>query len=106
MTTRKNTQSSYSKELIKKYGRVSFGRFLKAWRDSEDLSQTEFSKLLDLSPANVNDLERGRRIPTPARAKKIAKKLKLPVIALVAMVVEDRLLREGLNYSVVLSEVA
>ncbi|MFX5956878.1 helix-turn-helix transcriptional regulator, partial [Acinetobacter baumannii] len=82
---------TYSEELRKKYGRISFGAFLAAWRTADDLSQTAFAKKLGLSAANLCDLEQGRRIPSPARARKIAKKLGLPEKSLVAMALEDAL---------------
>lgn len=42
MTTKEIT--SYSDELRKKYGRISFGNFLIAWRTADDLPQTVFAK--------------------------------------------------------------
>jgi transcriptional regulator with XRE-family HTH domain len=50
-----------------------------AEREAEDFSQTAFAKKIGLSVQNLNDLEKGRRIPTPSRAARIAKKLGLPV---------------------------
>ena len=98
--------SSYSEELRKKYGRITFGRFLQSWRESEGLTQSQFAKKLGLSSANLCDLEHSRRIPSPDRARRIAKKLGLPEKGLVALAVEDILHREGMNYSVELKEVA
>ena len=97
---------SYSDELRKQYGRITFGRFLVSWRASEGLSQVEFSKKLGLSAANLCDLEQRRRIPSPARAKKIAKKLGLPEKGLVTIALEDALEKDGLKYTVELREVA
>jgi len=97
---------SYSEVLKKKYGRINFGRFLVAWRTSENLSQAAFAKKIGLSPANLCDLEQGRRIPSPARAKKIAKKLGLPERGLVALALEDVLVREGMKYKVELKDAA
>lgn len=104
MTTKETT--SYSDELRKKYGRISFGNFLIAWRTADDLPQTVFAKKLSLSASNLCDLEQGRRIPSPSRAKKIAKKLGLPEKSLVAMALEDVLLREGMSYIVELKDIA
>lgn len=104
MRTKKTT--NYIEELEKKYGRISFGRFLISWRLSENLTQKEFAKKLRLSSANLCDLEQGRRIPTPSRAKKIAEKLGLPEKGILIMILEDRLHQEGLRYSVELKEVA
>ena len=96
----------YSDELRKKYGRITFGRFLLSWRESEGMTQSQFAKKLGLSSANICDIEQGRRIPSPDRARKIAKKLGLPEKGLVAIAMEDVLYREGMKYSVELKEVA
>jgi transcriptional regulator with XRE-family HTH domain len=105
MSTEKKYRS-YSDELKKKYGRVSFARFLISWRECDELTQAEFAKKLGMSSANLCDLEQGRRIPSPDRARKIAKKLGLPEMGLVAKALEDVLYREGMKYSVELREVA
>ena len=97
MNTRK---SFYGKELQKTYGRMTFGRFLISWRESEELTQAAFARKLGLSPANLCDLEQGRRIPSPTRAKKIAKKLGLPEMGVIAMALQDTLYEEGIKYSV------
>ena len=73
---------------------------LKAWRESEELSQTAFSKKLGLSVQNLNDLEKGRRIPTPSRAARIAKKLGLPEMGMIQLALRDSLLKEGFKYDV------
>lgn len=106
MTTKYKYKTLYSEELEKKYGRVSFGKFLASWRLCEEWTQKEFAKKLAISPANLCDLEQGRRIPSPSRAKKIAKKLGLSEKAILIMVLEDRLHQEGLHYKVELKEVA
>ncbi len=105
MSTEKKSES-YSQELKKKYGRVSFARFLWYWRECEEMTQVQFAKKLGMSPANLCDLEQGRRIPSPDRARKIAKKLGLPEMGLVAKALEDVLYREGMKYSVELKQVA
>ncbi len=96
----------YSEELRKKYGRVSFGRFLIAWREAEDLTQAQFARKVGLSPANLCDIEQGRRVPSPSRARKIARKLGLPEKGVVALALEDSLYWEGFRYTVELKDVA
>jgi transcriptional regulator with XRE-family HTH domain len=100
-----NTKSAFAK-LEKKYGQLSFGGILRAWRESEELSQTSFAKKLGLSVQNLNDIEKGRRIPTPTRASQIAKKLGLPEKGFIQIVIRDSLLKEGFHYIVRLEEVA
>lgn len=92
-------------KLEKQYGTLTFGKMLNAWRLSMDLSQTAFAKKLNLSVQNLNDLEKGRRIPSPRRAAKIAKKLGLPEIGLIQLALRDSLIKEGFHYEVKLRAV-
>jgi transcriptional regulator with XRE-family HTH domain len=94
------TTKSYFEKLEKKYGVMTFADMLKAWREAEDLSQTSFAKKLGLSVQNLNDLEKGRRIPSPTRAAKIAKKLGLPEMGLIQLALRDSLVKEGFDYDV------
>ncbi|MBT4791429.1 MAG: XRE family transcriptional regulator, partial [Halobacteriovoraceae bacterium] len=48
----------------------------------------------------------GRRIPSPVRAANIAKKLKLPVKAVIEFSLRDALEAEGFKYNVSLEESA
>lgn len=91
---------SYFEKLEKKYGVTSFGSLLKAWRESDNINQTSFAKKMGLSVQNLNDLEKGRRIPTPARAARIAKKLGLPEVGLIQLAIRDSLAKEGFHYEV------
>jgi transcriptional regulator with XRE-family HTH domain len=87
-------------ELEKKHGRLTLGSVLRAWRQCDEQSQTEFAKKLGLSVQNLNDLEKGRRIPSPTRAAKIAKKLGLPEMVLIQLALRDSLYKEGFRYQV------
>lgn len=91
---------SYFEKLEKQYGSLTFGDLLKAWREGEDLSQTAFAKKIGLSVQNLNDLEKGRRIPSPTRAARIARKLGLPETALIQLALRDSLAKEGFHYEV------
>lgn len=94
-----NTKSYFSK-LEKQYGTLTFGSLLKAWRESDELSQTAFAKKIGLSVQNLNDLEKGRRIPSPTRAARIAKKLGLPEAGMIEIALRDSLTKEGFHYEV------
>lgn len=103
MTTKKK---SYFNELEKTFGKLTFGEALKALREIEDATQAEFSKKLGFSVQNLCDIEKGRRIPSPARAAKIAKKLNLPEKAMIEFALRDSLEAEGLKYIVSLEKSA
>lgn len=89
-----------SKDLAKDYGALSFGEILRSHRLSEELSQIEFAKKLHLSPANLCDLEKGRKIPSPLRATKIAKNLGLAAAFLIQVALQDALRLEKLDFKV------
>lgn len=91
---------SYFEKIEKKYGVMTFADMLKAWREAEDISQTAFAKKVGLSVQNLNDLEKGRRIPSPSRAAKIAKKLGLPERGMIQLALKDALVKEGFDYEV------
>lgn len=94
------TTKSYFEKLERKFGVLSFADMLKAWREAEDMSQTAFAKKVGLSVQNLNDLEKGRRIPSASRAARIAKKLGLPEMGLIQLTLRDSLMKEGFNYDV------
>jgi transcriptional regulator with XRE-family HTH domain len=94
------TTKSYLEKLEKLYGPLTFGGLLKAWRESEEMTQTAFAKKIGLSVQNLNDLEKRRRIPTPTRAARIAKKLGLPQKGMIQLALRDSLAKEGFKYEV------
>lgn len=94
------TTKSYFEKLEKKYGTLTFASMLRSWREAEDMSQTAFAKKIGLSVQNLNDLEKGRRIPSPSRAVKIAKKLGIAEIGVIQLVLRDSLRQEGFDYDV------
>lgn len=94
------TTKAYTEILEKKYGRLTFADVLKSWRQADEISQTTFAKKLGLSVQNLNDLEKGRRIPSPTRAAKIAKKLGVPEMSLIQLALRDSLVKDGFDYKV------
>ena len=96
------TKKSYTEELEKKFGPLTFAKILRSWRICDEMTQTAFAKRLGLSVQNLNDLEKGRRIPSPKRAARIAKKLGLPEAGLIQIALRDALRKEGFKYEVIL----
>lgn len=94
---------SLTEKWEKEFGRLTFGAVLQAWRLSDDLSQTAFAKKLGISVQNLNDLEKQRRIPSPARAAKIAKKIGISEMVLIQLALRDSLQKEGFHYDVILT---
>lgn len=87
-------------EIEKEFGPLTFARLLKAHRYGEELTQVELSKLLKISKQGLNDLERGRRIPSIRRAIQIARKLGLMEDLAVQLVLQDQVRKEKLNLTV------
>jgi transcriptional regulator with XRE-family HTH domain len=94
------TKKSYFQKLEEQHGPLTFGGMLRSWRESEEMTQTSFAKMVGLSVQNLNDLEKGRRIPSPSRAARIAKKLGLPEVGLIQLALRDALAKEGFHYAV------
>ncbi|MCY4644635.1 MAG: helix-turn-helix transcriptional regulator [Bacteriovoracales bacterium] len=88
------------------YGAMSFGDTLKAWRECEEMTQAQFSKKLSMSPSSLGDLESGRRIPTPSRVVRIAKKLGIGEAPLILLSLRDYLRSHGLEYQIDLKKSA
>jgi DNA-binding XRE family transcriptional regulator len=86
------------KDLEKQFGPLTFSKFIKSWRISEDFSQTIFAKKLGISKANLCDIEKNRKRVSITRAAKIAKVLKLPVEGIVLIALEDMIREAGLKF--------
>lgn len=95
MTTKKKIISV--RDLENKFGRLTFGRILESCRQSEDITQKDFAYKLAITPSSLCDLEKGRRIPSLGRARKIAQALDLNEVVVLQTVLQDQLDREGLD---------
>jgi transcriptional regulator with XRE-family HTH domain len=80
-----------SSDLEKRFGVMTFGLFIKAFREADNLSQTQFANKLNISRANLCDLEKGRKIASPLRAARIAKKIGVAPELLVKLTLQDSL---------------
>lgn len=89
-----------TKELEKEIGGLTFGKLLEAYRKAEGYSQREFSEILEISPSSLCDLEKGRKIPTPSRALKIANILGVSENLWVEVALQDQLNEQGVELKV------
>jgi transcriptional regulator with XRE-family HTH domain len=53
----------------------TFGTMLAAIRESKEMSQADFARLLKITPQKLCDIEKGRRFISPKMAEEFAKKL-------------------------------
>ena len=89
-----------TRELAKDFGELTFGNALLSFRLGENKNQQEFAKRLGISPQSLCDIEKGRKIPSPKRASKIAKILSEPIAFWVQLALQDLVKKEKLNLSV------
>ena len=89
-----------SKEFFAEYGELTFAEVLRGFRLSDEFTQIEFAKKLGISPANLCDLEKGRKLPTATRAAAIARKIGLPEELLIQVAIQDELRKQKIKYRV------
>ncbi len=86
-----------TKELEKDFGELTFGLALESQRLSEGMTLNEFSDILGISVPSLSDLEKGRRIPSPGRAREIAKKIGEPEAYWIQLALQDKLREEEID---------
>ena len=98
------TKKTYTIENFnKEFGTLTFAKLLRSFRLCEEMNQKAFAKILGISPANLCDLEKGRKLPRPRRAANIAKKIGLSEALLVQVALQDELRACNLAYKVSLA---
>ena len=95
-----------SENFSNRRGMMTMASFLKTWRLSEDLSQQEFAAQLKISPANLCDIEKGRKGVSPKKAEEIAKIIGYSPKVLIELALKEILRGSGLKFDVVLKEPA
>jgi transcriptional regulator with XRE-family HTH domain len=100
MTTKKRYGS---REFEAEYGPLTFGEALEGYRLGEELSQIDLARELKISAQSLCDLEKGRRIPTPQRAARIARLLGRSEKIWIKLALQDELRKGNLNFTVTLA---
>lgn len=67
------------------------GTMLRAIRESKNMTQAEFTKLLDIPPQKLCDIEKRRRFVSAKTAEEFAKKLGVPSECFVIQCLQDAL---------------
>jgi transcriptional regulator with XRE-family HTH domain len=92
MATKDKTQKWYGiEDLERRRGLMTLGRFIKAFRESDEVTQADYAKCLGISKANLCDIEKGRKLVSVERAAKFAKVLGVPAEVLVQLSLQDQL---------------
>jgi transcriptional regulator with XRE-family HTH domain len=90
------------KDLEKEYGPLTFGEALESYRLGEEISQADMAKIIGISAQSLCDIEKGRRIPTPKRAAKIAQVIGESEMFWIKLALQDGLRKEDLKFDVFL----
>jgi len=99
-----STKKSYGLEsLNKKLGSITVGIFLRSWRESEENTQQEFAKILNMSSANLCDIEKGRKGVSPQKAAEIAEIIGYSPTVLIELALKEQLKDAGLAYEVTIT---
>ena len=85
---------------------MSISEILESSRLAEELTLAEFSKKLGVSAQHLSDIEKGRRLVSPARAKIFADKLGSFAPLWIELSIQDQLRSQGLKRFVVTIEEA
>ena len=88
------------REFENEFGRPTFGQILQSWRLSDELSLKEMALKLGITPSSLCDLEKGRRIPSITRVKKLARILGVSEKVWIKHVLQDQLDRSNTRYKV------
>jgi transcriptional regulator with XRE-family HTH domain len=99
MSTKSTTRFGI-KNFEAKFGKLTIGRLLEAYRRADELSLKEMANKLGMSPSSLCDLEKGRRIPTPKRAAELAKKLGTSEKYWVQISLQNQLDQQGFDLKV------
>lgn len=96
-----STKGVDAKEFLEKLlGPLTLRGLLLARRQSEEMSQAEFARLLGISKSHLSDIECGRKTISPDRAARFARTLQLSEAQFVRLALQDLVDRAGLRFKV------
>jgi|SRR5215208_6419979 len=99
-------KSDTTQFLEKLSGKLTLPTFLIAIRQSEEVSQAEFAKILGVSRQYLCDIERNRRTISPKIAATFANKLGYSPQQFVRLCLQDLVNRAGLKLKIDVKNVA
>ena len=79
---------------------LTLGGFIEAIRLGEEMTQVEFAELLGVSRSYLCDIEKGRKVVSPEKAREYAKKLGYSQSQFVRLAFQDQLTKMGMKYEV------
>jgi DNA-binding XRE family transcriptional regulator len=103
MSTKKSTRrSDKSLALLESLTgkKMTLGNLLWSIRECEEMSQTEFAKLLHISRQYLCDIENNRRTVSTKAAAAFAKKLRHSPMQFIRLAIQDDLNKNGFHFDV------
>ncbi|MDF1683898.1 MAG: helix-turn-helix transcriptional regulator [Legionellaceae bacterium] len=83
---------------------MTLGGLIRALRVSDEISQVELAKKLQVSKQFLSDVEHDRKDVGISFAKKVSGALGYSIEPLIELLIRDQLRRQDLNYTVVLKK--
>lgn len=103
-TTKKSVEAESYLEGIS--GKLTLAKVIRSTRLAEEFSQQEFAGKLEISKQHLCDVEKGRKLVSPARAWAWAKKLGYHPRQWAELALQDLIEKEGLKGMTVRLDVA
>lgn len=104
MTTKKlkvDRKSSESLAFLESLtGPITFGSMMLSIRKSEDWTQAEMARMLEISDKHLSDIENERRSVSPSRAAQWASDLGYSQVTFVELALQNLLDKEGIDFKV------
>ncbi|MGZ3788856.1 MAG: helix-turn-helix domain-containing protein [Bacteriovorax sp.] len=95
-----------TKQMEQDFGAISFGSLLRNFRETEEITQKDFAKILKISPQRLNDFEKERRLPDIESAIKFARALKDSEAFFIQILFQDYLNKEKVKLKVKIEKIS
>ena len=87
-----------AEELMERMiGPFTFARFVRVWRELQEMTQVEAAAKIGVTKARLCDLEHGKRLASVELARRIAKKLGAPETLAIECCLQDQLRKARVN---------
>lgn len=104
MITKKTKTRKFLEKLTG--GPVTLGKLIEAIRLGEEQSQVQFAKQLKVSRSHLNDIEKGNKDVSPARAARFAKQLGQSKERFVELALQSLVDQAGLKMKAAVEDIA
>ena len=95
-----NTKSSAREFIENIVGPLTMASMLLSLRQCDELTQVQFAKKLGISKQTLCDIEKSRKLVSPSRAARFAKKLGYPPGVFLKIALEEEFKKDGLRLKI------